>query len=83
MPLIRVPIGADGPVIDLGIWMARAMAHASIARGLVVPPPQAIRALIDTGPDRDPPQSLGPDRLVSLGDDPSPPAWSHRHHAMG
>jgi hypothetical protein len=28
MLLIRVPIGRDGPVIDLGIWLARALAHA-------------------------------------------------------
>jgi hypothetical protein len=48
MPLIRVPIGADGPVIDLGIWMARTLAHAFVAAGRVVPPPQTVRALIDT-----------------------------------
>jgi hypothetical protein len=49
MPLIRVPIGADGPVIDLGIWIGRAAAHGLIAAGGVVRQPQAIRALIDTG----------------------------------
>jgi len=32
MPLIRVPIGVDGPVIDLGIWLARALAHAFVAQ---------------------------------------------------
>jgi hypothetical protein len=52
MPLIRVPIGVDGPVIDLGIWIARAMAHALGARGQAVPRPQTIRVLIDTGADR-------------------------------
>jgi hypothetical protein len=52
MPLIRVPIGADGPVIDLGLWIGRAAAHAPIAQGQAVPAPQTIRALIDTGADR-------------------------------
>jgi hypothetical protein len=52
MPLIRVPIGVDGPVIDLGIWPARALTHALVAQGRMVPPPQTIRALIDTGADR-------------------------------
>ena len=78
MPLIRVPIGVDGPVIDLGIWMARAMAHASIARGLVVPPP---RPSLGThrhrsGPNCDPSQCLGSDRVASFGDDPDPTTGS-------
>jgi len=34
-PLIRVPIGLDGPVIDLGIWLARALAHALVARDML------------------------------------------------
>ncbi len=68
MPLSRVPIGVDGPVIDLGIWMARAMAHASIARGLVVPPPQTIRALIDTGADR---TAIHPNALALIASPPS------------
>ena len=55
MALIRVPIGADGPVIDLGIWLARALAHASVAQGRTVPPPQTIRALIE--PERTGPRS--------------------------
>jgi predicted aspartyl protease len=68
MPLIRVLIGVDGPVIDLGIWMARAMAHAFIARGLVVPPPQTIRALIDTGADR---TAIHPNALIGIASPPS------------
>ena len=68
MPLIRVPIGIDGPIIDLGIWMARPMAHAYIARGLVVPPPQTIRALIDTGADR---TAIHPNALALVASAPS------------
>jgi hypothetical protein len=52
MPRIRVPIGSDGPVIDLGIWIDRTMAHSLVAQGMAVPPPQIVRALIDTGADR-------------------------------
>jgi len=68
MPLIRVPIGVDGPVIDLGIWMARAIAHALVARGLVVPHPQTIRALIDTGADR---TAIHPSALALIASPPS------------
>ena len=40
MPRIRVPIGVDGPVIDLGLWIGRAAAHALIAQGQAVRSPQ-------------------------------------------
>jgi hypothetical protein len=81
MALIRVPIGAEGPVIDLGIWLARALSHALVAQGQAVPPPQTIRALIDTGADRTAIHSnaLGLDRLASFGDDPRPPTRFHHH----
>jgi hypothetical protein len=52
MPRFRVPIGNDGPVIDLAIWIDRAMAHSLVAQGLAVPPPQTVRELIDTSADR-------------------------------
>jgi hypothetical protein len=68
MPLIRVPIGVDGPVIDLGIWTARALAHALVAQGRIVPPPQSIRALIDTGADR---TAIHPDALALITSPPS------------
>jgi hypothetical protein len=68
MPLIRVPIGPDGPVVDLGIWLARALAHALVSRGQLVPPPQTIRALIDTGADR---TAIHPNALALIS---SPPA---------
>lgn len=68
MPLIRVPIGVDGPVIDLGIWLARALAHALVAQGKAVPPAQTIRALIDTGADR---TAIHPNALAMIGSPPS------------
>ncbi len=68
MALIRVPIGADGPVIDLGIWLARALAHTLVAQGQAVPPPQTIRALIDTGADR---TAIHPNALGSIASPPS------------
>lgn len=68
MALIRVPIGADGPVIDLGIWLARALAHALVAQGHAVPTPKTIRALIDTGADR---TAIHPNALASIASPPS------------
>ena len=81
MPLIRVPIGSDGPVIDLGIWLARALAHSLVARGQVVPPPQTIRALIDTGADRTAihPNALARDRIAPIGNDTCSPAGFHQN----
>jgi hypothetical protein len=68
MALIRVPIGADGPVIDLGIWVGRAAAHGLIARGQAIPPSQTIRALIDTGADR---TAIHPHALAPIASPPS------------
>ena len=68
MPRIRVPIGVDGPVIDLGLWIGRAAAHALIAQGQAVRSPQTIRALIDTGADR---TAIHPNALALIN---SPPA---------
>lgn len=48
MPRIRVPIGVDGPLIELGFWIGRAAAHALIEQGQGVGSPQTLRALIDT-----------------------------------
>ena len=75
MALIRVPIGADGPVIDLGIWLARALAHALVAQGQTVPSPRTIRALIDTGADR---TAIHPKALASIASPPSGTTLVHR-----
>ena len=68
MAFIRVPIGAEGPVIDLGIWLARALTHALVAQEQAAPPPQTIRALIDTGADR---TAIHPNTLASIASPPS------------
>src|SRR4051794_14288512 len=68
MPLGRVPIGADGPVIALGIWIGRAAAHALVAHGQAVPPIQTIRALIDTGADR---TAIHPKALALIASPPT------------
>jgi hypothetical protein len=68
MPLIRVPIRSDGPVVDLGISIPRALAHALVARGALVPPPQTVRALIDTGADR---TAIHPNALALIGSSPT------------
>jgi hypothetical protein len=68
MPIIRVPIGADGPVIDVGLWLPRALSHALVAQGMVVPPPQTIRALIDTGADQ---SAIHPNALATIASPPS------------
>jgi predicted aspartyl protease len=77
MPLIRLPIGVDGPVIDLGIWIGRAAAHVLIAQGQSVPPSQTIRALIDTGADR---TAVHPNALLMIN---SPPAGTIRVRRPG
>lgn len=77
MPVLRVAIGPDGPVVDLGLWIGRAAAQALIARGRPVPAPQAVRALIDTGADR---TAIHP---VVLGSIASPPAGTARVRRPG
>jgi hypothetical protein len=52
MPLIRVAMGVDGPIVDLNLWIARSAAHNLIAQRQSVPNSQIIRALLDTGADR-------------------------------
>jgi predicted aspartyl protease len=68
MALVRVPIGVDGPVIDLGIWIGRAAAHAQVARGQTVAPFQTVRALIDTGADC---TAIHPNALALIGSAPA------------
>jgi predicted aspartyl protease len=67
MPLLRVPIGVDGPVVDLGIWIGRAAAHLQIAQGQAVAPFQTVLALIDTGASR---TAIHPHALALIGSRP-------------
>jgi predicted aspartyl protease len=77
MPRLRVPIGSDGPVIDLSIWVGRVVAHALMAQGQAVAPAQSIRALIDTGADR---TAIHPSALSLIS---SPPAGTIRVRRPG
>jgi hypothetical protein len=77
MARIRVPIGPDGPVIDLSIWVGRVVAHALVASGQAVPPAHTIRALIDTGADR---SAVHPAALALIG---SPAAGTIRVRRPG
>ena len=51
MPKLRIPIGAEGPIMELSVWVDRITAHAMIANGLSLPRALNLRALIDTGSD--------------------------------
>jgi hypothetical protein len=64
MPIFRVAIGADGPVIDLGVKIGRAMVHTMVAQGQAPPQPLTVRALIDTGSDV---SAVEPNVLVQIG----------------
>lgn len=77
MPVRRVAIGSDGPVVDLGLWIGRIAAQALIARGRPVPAPNTVRALIDTGADR---SAIHPMVLRSIS---SPPAGTVRVRRPG
>ena len=49
MPRLEMPIGEDGPVIDVRAWIGSEHKEVLDAHGLPVPPPFAIRGLVDTG----------------------------------
>ena len=51
MPHITVMIGADGPVIDLGVAVGRSWQRRLAAQGIVVPSATTVQALIDPGSD--------------------------------
>ena len=52
MGYLTTKFGADGPVIDLTVWIGPAEAAKLQAAGRPVPGPATIRALVDTGADR-------------------------------
>jgi hypothetical protein len=63
MPLIRIGIGPDGPVIDLAVCIGLAVEHGLQRRGRPIPSFQTVRALIDTGADR---TAIHPHVLASI-----------------
>jgi hypothetical protein len=68
MARFRLPIGTDGPVMDLSVWTARSTAQALIVQGQAAPSPQVIRALVDTGADR---TAIHPDVLALIQSRPA------------
>jgi hypothetical protein len=49
MPRLEIPIGEDGPIIDVRIWIGTERKGPLDALGLPVPPLLSIRGLVDTG----------------------------------
>jgi hypothetical protein len=64
VPHFTVMIGSDGPTIDLAVAVGRARQRWLATRGIPVPSPTTVRALIDTGSDL---SVVNPQALQQLG----------------
>lgn len=51
MTSVVVPVGPDGPLLDIEIGLPASLSQAVLAAGRPVPPPAVVTALIDTGAD--------------------------------
>jgi hypothetical protein len=49
MPRLDVSFGRDGPIIDVGIWIAAEVAESWVAAGSTIPEPFVVPGLVDTG----------------------------------
>jgi hypothetical protein len=49
MPRLEVPIGPDGPIIDVRIWIGTEDAKTLALGGRAIPPPFSVPGLVDTG----------------------------------
>jgi hypothetical protein len=49
MPRLEAPIGRDGPIIDVRVWIGPEQEEALKTRGLKPPRPSSIPGLVDTG----------------------------------
>jgi hypothetical protein len=49
MPRLEVPIGPDGPIIDVRIWVGTEQAESLAAGGRTIHPPFSVSGLVDTG----------------------------------
>jgi hypothetical protein len=49
MPRLDVPIGPDGPIIDVRLWISPEQRDVLISSGRPVPPPLSAAGLVDTG----------------------------------
>jgi hypothetical protein len=52
MARLETPIGSDGPIIDVRIWIGPEHEQALKARGLLVPQALSVPGLLDTGAER-------------------------------
>ena len=48
MPRLETPLGRDGPIIDVRIWIGPEHEEALKARGLQAPRPLSVPGLLDT-----------------------------------
>ena len=64
MPHFSAMIGSDGPVIELTVAVGETWQWRLAARGLSVPSPTVVRALVDTGSDL---SVVHPQVLLQLG----------------
>jgi hypothetical protein len=74
MPHFTVSISAQGPIVDVGIMVSTARQQALEDAGQAVPPPQLVRALIDTGASI---SGVDPSVLLALGLSPTGEAEIH------
>ena len=49
MPRLEVPIGRDGPIIDVRLWFSAEDSKSLIEAGRPLPSPFSVPALVDTG----------------------------------
>jgi hypothetical protein len=49
MPRLDLPFGRDGPIIDVGIWIAAELGKSWAATGSAIPEPFVVSGLVDTG----------------------------------
>lgn len=49
MPRLDLPIGVDGPIIDVRAWLGPELEEALRAAGQPVPPLVSVPGLLDTG----------------------------------
>jgi hypothetical protein len=49
MPRLETPIGRDGPIVDVRLWISPEHEQGLKARGLQPPRPSSVPGLVDTG----------------------------------
>ncbi len=49
MPRLEVPVGPDGPIIDVRLWVSPEQSDLLVSSGFPIPPPLSVAGLVDTG----------------------------------